>query len=379
MKTRIERCARRRRGNILVLSAFLMVAMIAMIAFAVDVGYLVSARTELQRSADAAAVAGALDLVNRFNGTTATQRTATARAATATYAGYNHVTGGAPTIDTGADVQVGYVPNPFPLATRNPENLTPTETNTSQVEFFNTVLVRVRKSTNWNGRVPYFFARVWGINEAPDTYTVAVAALPPPGPSDILPITLKKETWDDLMANPGAKPDEYGVQGNTVSAGSDGIHEIRLYPEPGADTALGNWGTFDIPPGGNSASHLAGQIMNGATPGEVALMPGGQFKLGSDGTLPLTADTGKSYGIKDELAAIIGLPRVIPIYTTRVLEGNKLVYTSVQFVGIRVLEVHLTGKDQYVKIQPTGVPPMTEVPSNSTGWKGKPYEPRLFR
>jgi hypothetical protein len=54
----------KRRGNIIVLSAFLMVIMMAMVAFSVDVGYMCTMRAELQRAVDAAALAGAQELVN---------------------------------------------------------------------------------------------------------------------------------------------------------------------------------------------------------------------------------------------------------------------------------------------------------------------------
>ncbi len=377
MQTRSERLLRRRRGNIVVFSAFLMVMMIAMIAFAVDLGYLVSARTELQRSADAAALAGTLDLVNRFNGTTATQRVATSRTATSTYAGYNTVTGGTPSIDTSLDVQVGYVPDPATLATRSPEDLTSTETDTSRVDYFNTVLVKVRKSATWNGRVPYFFARVWGLNEAPDTYTVATAALPPPGPSDVLPFALDKETWDDLMANPGNWPDQFHIQGNTVSSGTDGVHEVDLYPE--GTGAPGNRGTVDFGSAGNNTNDIKRQIVSGVSAQDLTYLPEGAIKLNSSGVLVVNGDTGMSSGFKSSLDSIIGLPRVIPIYTTVTGNGNNAMYTIVGFAGVRVLEVKLTGNPKYVKIQPTGTPMMSQVPSNSTGWQGKVYEPRLFR
>src|SRR5688500_13904492 len=62
MKRRIRR--HRRKGNILVLAAVMMVVMIAFVAFAVDVGYLYTCRNELQRSADAAAIAAAWELVD---------------------------------------------------------------------------------------------------------------------------------------------------------------------------------------------------------------------------------------------------------------------------------------------------------------------------
>lgn len=53
----------RRRGNVIVLTAFLMVAMMAMLALAVDVGYVYTMQAQLQRSVDAAALAGAAELV----------------------------------------------------------------------------------------------------------------------------------------------------------------------------------------------------------------------------------------------------------------------------------------------------------------------------
>ena len=49
----------RRRGSVLILTAVLMVVMIGMLAFAVDLGYIVHARTQLQRTADACALAAA--------------------------------------------------------------------------------------------------------------------------------------------------------------------------------------------------------------------------------------------------------------------------------------------------------------------------------
>jgi Flp pilus assembly protein TadG len=51
-----------RRGGVLVLTAFLMIALMSMIAFAVDLGYLEVTKVELQRAADSAAIAGAWEL-----------------------------------------------------------------------------------------------------------------------------------------------------------------------------------------------------------------------------------------------------------------------------------------------------------------------------
>ena len=53
-----------RRGTIVVFSAFLMICMMAMLAFSVDLGYIYTTQAELQRSVDAAALAGAGGLVD---------------------------------------------------------------------------------------------------------------------------------------------------------------------------------------------------------------------------------------------------------------------------------------------------------------------------
>jgi hypothetical protein len=53
---------RKRRGNVIVLSAFLMIVVMAMAAFSVDVGYICLMRGEIQRAVDAAALAGAAEL-----------------------------------------------------------------------------------------------------------------------------------------------------------------------------------------------------------------------------------------------------------------------------------------------------------------------------
>jgi Flp pilus assembly protein TadG len=57
MREKVRHTARRRRGVIAVFMAFLAVVMLGMIAFAVDIGYIVLIRTQLQVAADASAMA----------------------------------------------------------------------------------------------------------------------------------------------------------------------------------------------------------------------------------------------------------------------------------------------------------------------------------
>ena len=61
MAPRLSR--RRRRGAIIVLAAVLMIVMMAMLALSIDTGYMYTMQTQLDRSVDAAALAGAAVLI----------------------------------------------------------------------------------------------------------------------------------------------------------------------------------------------------------------------------------------------------------------------------------------------------------------------------
>ena len=63
MNARI-RTSHPRRGAVAILAAFLMIFLVAMVAFAVDMGYLCVVQTQAQAVADAAAMAGANGLTN---------------------------------------------------------------------------------------------------------------------------------------------------------------------------------------------------------------------------------------------------------------------------------------------------------------------------
>src|SRR5437588_12569517 len=114
-----RRTVQRRRGNVLVLTAFLMTGMIAVLAFAIDLGYAYSVRTELQRSADSAAIAAAWELIDK-DGHAGSETTAglTSNASTkaAQFAALNKVSNDAPGLASN-DVVVGYMTNPS-----NPSN-----------------------------------------------------------------------------------------------------------------------------------------------------------------------------------------------------------------------------------------------------------------
>lgn len=65
-----------RRGSVLVLAALLMVAMLGLVAFTVDVGYIVQVDTELQRTADASVIAAIRQLPDKTLALTTAQAVA---------------------------------------------------------------------------------------------------------------------------------------------------------------------------------------------------------------------------------------------------------------------------------------------------------------
>ena len=72
-------------------------------------------------------------------------------------------------------------------------------------------------------------------------------------------------------------------------------------------------------------------------------------------------------GIKDELNAIKGEPRAIPLFTQVSGPGNNAVYTIVRFVGIRIMHVQLTGKPstKHVYIQPAPFSDFSVIPGDT--------------
>ena len=353
----MKRTYARRRGNILALTAFMMVAMIAFIALAVDVGYLYTVRSELQRTADAAAIAAAWELCDRdgnASNSNATNLSTSARSRAVQFAALNKVGAESPLLATD-DVNVGYMANPS-----NPDDAL---IATPSGELPNAVSVRVQRTSTQNGQVPLFFARILGFESAA-AEAEATAALvsgfngftaPADGSNlNILPYALDETTWNNLTIN-GTDNYRYNPSTKTVTAGGDGIKEVNLFPQ--GTGSPGNRGTVDIGSSNNSTADIARQIVDGVSPADLA-HHGGELRFCEEcGELHLNGDTGISAGVKDELASIIGKPRIIPIFSNVVGPGNNADYTIVKFVGVRIVDVKLTGSmsSKYVMIQPCNV------------------------
>ncbi len=375
MMRRDLRLRRTRRGAVLPLVALLIVFMLGMVAFAVDLCYIAKVRAELQRASDAAALAATAKLLDKdelAGAANATEEATAAGTEAVTFAAANPA-GGVTLALPGTDVQVGYVN----------DTAYPVQVDTNSSSSPNAVKVTVRRDETANGKLPLFFANVLGKDlmglsaTSIAVYEKAIRgfkATTTTGNSFLLPYTLKKSDWDDAFTSGS---DEYTrTDDGDVSLGGDGIREVKLFPldngAGGGGVAPGNFGTVDIGSASNSTSDLERQILYGPDANDFSYMPGGEILLGDDGTLLLNGDTGVSSGVKDELAAIKGEPRIIPLYTTVVDNGNNAQFTIVEWVGVTILHVKLTGglASKYVLVQPCFVVDPTAV-SGDTGSSSK--------
>ena len=360
-----------------------MVLLVGMAAFAIDIGYLAVARTELQRTADAAAMAACWELADErlLQGEPhSTKALADCRRIALEYALENPVCGSPPTVDPNygnaveGEVVIGYLANPTDRSG---------VMQFDDITKYNAVTVRVRRNGVTNPMVPLFFARLFGIHSG-SVQAEATAALhknisgfqerSDGGNLNILPIALEEQTWDNLVAiNEAGQADEtndkwtWDVENEEVCEGGDGLAELWLYP--GDIESSGNWGTVDIGGQDNSTAVIVRQILEGITPEDLE-HHGGSLEFDENGELDLNGDTGLSVGLKDELAQIIGEPRVIPIFSRiNGSPGNNLHYTIVRFVGIRIMEVFLTGNpnNKRLVIQPAEATMMGTITSTTEG------------
>lgn len=342
LRQRVHR-ERKRSGNIIVLSGFMIVVFMALLALTIDIGVMMVADCELQRAADAAAIGAAWELLDEgvVDGSVSTAQIATnARNEADRLAQLNPVLGVGPQVANG-DITVGYRTDPAD---------TSAAIDTSGLNPANVLQLTVRRDALRNGIVPAFFARALGYNGSSVTATASAAIrqridgfkIPYDGSNVmILPFALDYSTYVQLKNNAG--PDttnNYGWDGSSVTNTADTLVEVNLYPQ--GTGSPGNRGTVDIGSNNNSTNDIARQIVSGCSPADLA-HHGGQLKL-SGGTMQLNGDTGISAGVKDELASIIGEPRIIPIFTNVSGNGNNAQYTIAYWCGVRIMDVKLTGK-----------------------------------
>lgn len=386
-----------RRGTVTAMTVLSMGTLVGFAALAVDVGMLYNVRTELQRSTDAAALAGVAELATDARikgGSSWAGALMAARTTGSTYGNSNPVMHVNLAVDSNTsnnvsgDVVIGRL--------NNPDNLTEALSLPGDTTTFNSVQVKIRKNATRNGPVDLWFAKIFG-KKSTNLETTATATLDDrivgfkiKQGSNVLPLLLPLsihiDAWNNLLAGGAGTADAYSYNSTTkqVSAGTDGIMELNIYPGAGTtgksggssgagqfpQLGPGNFGTVDIGSPNNSTADLSRQIRYGPDTSDLAYF-GGELKLNDSGYVMLNGDTGLSAGIKDDLTAIMGQPRVIPIFNQVAGNGNNAMYRVVGFAGIRITHVDLTGSmsSKQVIIQPAAV----IDPTAQSGTLGVPH------
>jgi Flp pilus assembly protein TadG len=375
-----------RRGNIIVMSAAFMVALMGFAAMGLDIGYIAMVRSQLNSATDGAALAGAYELHSGLGPGTSPTQTAVgnaAKSAAVTVAGVNRAgEKNSIYVNSASNVRLG----------RRVNNGTGW-TNTWGAQPYNLIEVSaVRGSiggSSGDSALPLFFAKVLGQNTANMAVTSRAALLagvgfrivsnPGTGYAPILPITYDLPSWTALMAGTGTDEYSYDPVTGAVTAGADGIKEIDLYPYGNQSLVPGNRGTVKIGVSNNSTAILSDQILNGVSDAQLAAI-GGTIQITPGSTITLGGNPGLSAAIKDPLAAIIGQPRAIPIFNAVSGPGNNASFTIVKFVGIRILFVQLTGGNKRVIAQPAVLISESVIPGNATSTSEFVYtKPKLVQ
>lgn len=270
MNARAGRTARpRRRGTVAVLVALLAVPFLGMVAFAVDVAWIVQSKSDLQNAADSAALAGAEQLMSGFvlyklPGQTqqSTIMTASETAASTyakNFASYNTAGGVSSLALNDADIQFGFTDA---LGTFSPA---PTYSS-----FPNTVKVTMRLDSQANGALTLFFAPIFGINStnvnasaAATIYTGNIVNFQSkPGLNGkLLPLTLDINAWNTFI--------QTGVSSDgTTKTNANGAPQMQVYPSP--NLAPGNFGMLSLNDSSNDANDINSWITNGLSKSDIS-------------------------------------------------------------------------------------------------------------
>ena len=365
--------ATRRQGTMSVLALFLLIVLIVFTAFGVEIGSFLMAKSELQRTADAAAVSAVAEYIEQLSGNAdANAAVLAARSTGVQYAAFNAVGNHAPMIDQNVansvegDIYFGQIQE---------FNGQQTVMHAGNSSNFNAIRVRVSRTAAKNGEVPFLFGRVSGTNSKPLIAEATAAFVrdirgfkkPPKSNLNALPFAIKIPLWIDLMAASGTDEWTWNASTNSVVPGPDGIPEINMYPQETGSS--GNSGTIDIGPANNSTNDLKRQIESGITQADLDHI-GGALSLNNDGILELNGDTGISAGIASSLQQIVGKPNILSVYSKVTGNGNNANYTIIRFVGVRIMEVDLTGskkKSKRIIIQRAPIMTTSVIPSPTSG------------
>ncbi len=352
----------RRRAIIAVQVGVMMVVLLGLAALTVDLGALFNARADLQRTADAAALAGASayvtdDMMRIRMGTggseSAAYVTGLAAARVSEFASMNPTLGLGTTVIAPGDIYTGWI---------NIDSTTESiQTGVAPVDL-TAVRVIVRREAGGdesaNAPVQFFFAPILG-KLAGETSASAVAVFDDrfagfdvgePGAGG-LPFTIHEDAFAQELMH-GGDQYAYNEEGGTITSAPDGIREVRLYPYPlsgsGYEEGDGNFGVLNIGTGNQGVDAERVQILNGLTAEDMEMEIGTSEPTFLDGegspvTYDITGSPGLEAALKDVVSQIVGDVVAFFLHDNVVLSGSNATYTITSIRFGRVMDIRLTG------------------------------------
>lgn len=319
-----------RDGVIAVKVAVLLIPLMAFTALALDSGYLLKIRTELQSAADAAALAAVRELIPDSGGN---QDLDQVRQTVRDYVQVNMDNENFTIAD--ADIEIG----------RYDPTSVYSELSLLDDGPYDTVRVTIRRDSTANSAVRLYFAPLIGIPTC-NVAVTATAIVPQANEfhvgDGVLPFGVSKSVWD----NHGIGDQFRTYNGKIVDAFGN--------------TVSGNWGTVDIGPQNNSTSDLSNQILNGLRQSDLdALYDDGRIATDQyiDASQPISvqADPGLSSGLKNAVQQIHGQTRYIPVYeSVGNGNGNNAEYEIVEWGMVTVVTSNWNGnKNTFITFQKT--------------------------
>jgi hypothetical protein len=367
------------------LAALLLTVFVGMLAFSIDLGYIVMVRAELQNAADAAALAGVEQLqqpfvqfyspgvspsaqFSIFNAATTDSTTTTSPICTAQrFAAANRAGGVSVTLPV-SDISFWYWDGTNPKVPAS-------YSSTSASQFPNTVTVVTRRDNVANGPLGLFFGQIFGISTSTLTATASATIFAgdvstlqsiPGVQAHILPVALDMNMWANF-AQSGVSPD-----GNTYT-GPNGNPQIQIYPYPG--NAPGSFGLVDTGAPANNAPAFRNWIDSGETPNDINY-------LLNNNMLPVSMTNPEQWkvgpGLKSTLVTnfqdVMGEPNLMPLfkpvnssssdYQAASGNGQGATYAIVGFVGVTVTQADGSGSSMIISVQPSAVIDPTAVIGN---------------
>lgn len=380
-------CVRtRRRGATMPLFALLAVPLLGMLAFSIDIGWILLTKTDLQTAADAAALAGAEKLQKLYveytlpnqaaqNAifTTATTNTPGSPMDTAEkFASYNRAGNASITMPDNdvsfffMDAQGNFHKNYKGLGLG--------------AGFPNSIAVIARRDGSANGPLSLFFGSVFGFPSKDLTATATATIYSgdvnmlqaiPGVRAHILPVALDMNIWRDFYQT-GLSSD-----GSMHFAPNNGYPELHVYPCPG--NAPGSFGLLDVGQPQNNMPAFTNWILNGQTPNDVNyLVNSNLVPVSVAGPQNWKCGPGIKSSLQSAFQAEIGKPNLLPLfmpasapspwqaqsagtYQAASGTGQNTTYAIVGFVGVTISEATGTGNNMDISVQPYAVVDPTAV------------------